>query len=356
MTPPVFTAAEVSGDRLAGAVLCALGERRPDLRWAGVGGAAMLASGRHDAVASVDDLGGAGLVELLPRLPAILRARARLQALLAERPPLSVFVDAPDLHLALATEARRRGLRTALLVVPQFWAWRPGRRQQVAQAADLALCLFEHEVAPLRSLGVAAFWVGHPAAELDPAPPRGRRPLRLALLPGSRRSEVHRHLRPFLAAALALDCRDVEVAWRLPQPPPTVEGARFTRDSGPSVLARADVALVAAGTASLEAAVLGVPTVVAVALHPLSAVVARRLLQVDHVALPNLILGRRAVPEVVQNLSVEALCAPLRPLIADRVGAREEAAEHARELRARLGPPGFGARAAHRLLPLLDAA
>jgi lipid-A-disaccharide synthase len=356
VTAPLFTAAEVSGDRLGGSVLSALAALRPDLRWRGVGGPAMAASGVFDAFGDVDRLGGAGLVELLPRLPALAAARRTLLAAIADAPPLAVFVDAPDLHLALARRSRRLGVPTALLVVPQFWAWRPGRRQEVAAAATLALCLFRHEVAPLRRLGVAAFWVGHPAADLEPVPPGARRSPRLALLPGSRRSEIARHLRPFVAAARALGCTDVEVAWRPVDAPPSMDGVRFTRDSGPSLLARADVALVAPGTATLEAALLGVPTVVAGGLHPVSARVARRLLRVPTVALPNLLLGREVLPEVLQDLHVERLTAALGPLFADLASARERALALADELRPAVGSPGFGARAAARLLPLLEAA
>lgn len=357
MTAPLFTAAEVSGDRLAGPVLQELARLRPSLRWAGIGGPSMAASGVHDAFGDVDALGGAGLIELLPQLPAILGARRRLARWVDGRPPIAVFVDAPDLHLPLARRARALGVGCALLVVPQFWAWRPGRRRTIAQTADLALCLFEHEVAPLRSLGMPAFWVGHPAAELRPPPPRPpRRAPRLALLPGSRRSEVHRSLPPFLKAAAALGCSDVEVAWRLPGSPPRTPGVRYSADPGPAVLARADVALVAAGTASLEAAVLGVPTVVVAALHPASAAIARRLLTLRWAALPNVLLGREAVRELQQDLSVSSLTDALAPLLNDVVAARQRADATADELREALGPSGFARRAAERLLPLLEAA
>lgn len=352
----MFTAAEVSGDRLAGPVLRELARLRADLRWTGIGGPAMAASGVHDAFGRVDALGGAGLVELLPQLPAILGARRRLSRALEARPPVAVFVDAPDLHLPLARKARALGVPCALLVVPQFWAWRAGRVRAVAQAADLALCLFQHEVAPLRSLGVAAFWVGHPAAELPLAPTQPPRSPRLGLLPGSRRSEVRRYLGPFLDTAAALRCGDVEVAWRLPEPPPVVPGVRFSTDSGPSVLSRVDLALVAAGTASLEAAVLGVPVVVAAALHPASAVVARRLLRLRWLALPNVLLGREAVREVQQDLSLSTLTAALSPLLSDLDASRQRAHGTAAELRHALGPGDFALRSAERLLPLLDAA
>lgn len=354
MTAPVFTVGEPSGDGLAGPVLAAIAASRPELRWSGVGGPHMAGTGTHDPLADVDTLGGAGLVELVPRLPSILRTRRRLTKALDALPPLAVFVDAPDLHLPLARRARERGIRTALLVVPQFWAWRPRRVETIGAAADLALCLFQHEVSPLRQRGLAAFWVGHPVGALPLATPPARGRPTLALLPGSRPSEVSRHLAPFVAAARALDC-SIEVAWRLPADPPQIDGVRFRRDPGVDVLASADVALVAAGTATLEAAILGVPTVVAARLHPVTAAVARRALRVEHVALPNLLLGEAALPEVLQDLSVGRLVAALRPLVRDPSGARQRAVTTSARLRRLVGGGAFAPRAAERILALLDA-
>jgi len=145
---------------------------------------------------------------------------------------------------------------------------------------------------------------------------------------------------------------DVVVSGPLGTPVPA--GVRLDSRPGIEILADADAALVAAGTATLEAALLGVPFVCAAALHPISAVVARRLLEVDHVALPNILLGRRAIPEVVQDLSVSALVKPLRAFLEDPLAGQIHGRMLADELRERLGPPGFAARAADAVLELGD--
>ncbi len=348
MSPFIFTAAEPSGDRLAGPVLDALAQRRPGVSWVGHAGESMGRCATLTALGDVRDLSGAGLVELLPRLPAILRGRRALQDAL-QHSELAVFVDAPDLHLPLARKARARGVITVCLVCPQFWAWRPGRRAAIAEAFDLVLCLFPFEVPALRSWGIAAHCVGHPVADrpLVPHEPTGV----IALLPGSRPAEVERNLLPFVAAARAAAGQGVElvVPWRLRAEPPELAGVRFDRSEGPDVLAQCDAALAAAGTAALEAALLGVPVVVSASVHPWTARLAGRFVRSPWLALPNILLRRDAVPEIRQDLRPETLARALEGQL-----AAHDAAEVARELRALLGT-GFADRAADRILPLLPA-
>ena len=222
---------------------------------------------------------------------------------------------------------------------------------------DRVLCLFRWEVEALAAHGADAVWVGHPVLERVRRVTRsaGRERPCLALLPGSRSAERARCLPAFLGAAQVLAAEpelDVVVSGPLGTPVPA--GVRLDSRPGIEILADADAALVAAGTATLEAALLGVPFVCAAALHPISAVVARRLLEVDHVALPNILLGRRAIPEVVQDLSVSALVKPLRAFLEDPLAGQIHGRMLADELRERLGPPGFAARAADAVLELGD--
>lgn len=338
----VVSAAEASGDLLGGPLVEALRVRRPNLHVTGIAGPAMRAAG-VTPIGRTEELGVAGLVEVVPALPRVLRLRRRLQAALASKPRVAVLIDAPDLHLRLHGPARALGVRTVQLVAPQFWAWRPGRAKALASIADRVLCLFRWEVEALRAHGADAVWVGHPVLERTQSrAPTGQGRPRLVLLPGSRGHERRRCERAFAAAATALgDSVEVHVA---------------DAKNGLELLRAADLAVVAPGTATLEAALLGVPLVCAGALHPVSGFVARRLLAVDHVALPNLVLGRAAVPEVLQDLSVPALLAPLRPILADLAAAQQRAQELADELRAALGPPGFAARAADAVLDLAEAA
>ena len=299
-------------------------------------------------------LSGAGIIELLPRLPQLLEARRALRSAV-DAAPISIFIDAPDLHLPLAKRAHEAGRRSVMLVAPQFWAWRPGRKDFVARHVDLTLCLFRFEVDAIRSVGGAAHWVGHPCSEgLRPAAPNTDRPPRIAVFPGSRPSEVEAHLEPFLAAAReALGDREGEivVAWRIPHPPKKREGVTFTMQPGTDVLADVDAAVIAAGTATLEAAAMGVPTVVGVKLHPVTAGIARRLLQTRYAALPNVLLKETAVPEHWQDLG--GVAADLRRILHDRTAATQRASEIAARLAPILGPPGFAQRAAEALESLL---
>lgn len=356
--PLLVSAAEASGDLLGAPLVRELLRRRPALHVTGIAGPSLRAAGVVP-LGRVEDLGAAGFVELLPALPRVLHLRRRLQAALQQgRPRVAVLIDAPDLHLSLHGPARRAGVRAVQLVAPQFWAWRPGRARKLATVVDQVLCLFRWEVDALRAHGADARWVGHPILERLAAtarPARDPSRLRLALLPGSRAAERGRCLPAFLEAARRLSGGEaVEVVLSAPVGTRAPEGVLVDPRPGAEVLAGADVALVAAGTATLEAALLGVPTVCAASLHPISAAVARRFLVVDHVALPNIILGREAIAEVVQDLSPEALGAPLDLILADPEAARARAGAVAEELAERLGPPGFATRAADAVLELGD--
>ena len=367
-SPSILSAAEASGDRIAAGILAHLARREPQLRWTGCWGSAMAADCQapFDPLGDVSDLSASGAVELIPHLPALLRARMRLQAALDRQPDLAVFVDAPDFHLPLAARARRQGIPTVLVVPPQWWAWRPRRLQTMGAHADLVLCLFRFEVEPLRAQGVAAHWIGHPAAvllepQVELRSPTPDETLKVAILPGSRPAEVRRYLRPFLAGLqLALGSTgrraEVTVPWRLASAPPKVEGVSFRRSEGAVVLAQADLALVAAGTATLEAAAVGVPTVIAAAANPVTAAIARRLLRKRRLGLPNILLNDDVIPELQQDLHPQRLAAALAPLLDDPNGARRQAALVRQRLRPYLGKPGFGARAADCISGLLQAA
>jgi lipid-A-disaccharide synthase len=349
----VLTAAEPSGEQLAAAVLTELERRHPDLTWTGYSGEAMRTRRSYRALGDASQLSGAGLVELIPRLPQLLAAKRKLE-FAVDVAPVSVFVDAPDLHLPLARRAREAGRLSVMLVAPQFWAWRSGRKDFLARHVDLTLCLFRFEVEAIRSVGGAAHWVGHPCFErLPERTGRPDGPPRVAVLPGSRPNEVREHLEPFLAAAReALGPEgEIVVAWRLPDPPKKRPGVTFTMRPGAEVLAEADAALVAVGTATLEAAALGVPQVVGVRLHPLTAMITRRLVRTRYAALPNILLQERAVAEHWQDLG--GMAADLRRLLADPEGSRQRAEEIATRLKPILGPPGFAERVVDHLDVLL---
>lgn len=349
MNTLLLSAAEPSGDALAGPLLDALLRERPHLAVAGVTGPDMRAAGGAalSSLADVGALSAGGLVELLPQATTLLRTRRLLHRAVDGRPDGVVLVDAPDLHLPLLARAKGRGLPTVQVVAPQFWAWRPGRARKLARIADRVLCLFRFEVKRLEAAGTSATWVGHPLATLEPpSVPERRRP-RVLLLPGSRRGERARSTAPMLAAASALGDVDVVLSWMGAEPPPT--GVTLAQGDGREELADCDAALVAAGTATLEASLLGVPQVVVASAHPVTAALARPLIQTPWFALPNVLLGRAAVPEVVQDLDVPALTRALSAALS----RREEARALAEEVRAALGGPGFADRAAAAVLEVI---
>ncbi len=340
----VLIAGEASGDQLGADLIRALRRERPELRIAGVAGPAMRAAG-CEAWFDADELAVMGLFEVLRHLPRLLRVRRALLARLAADPPaLLVGIDAPDFNLAVEARMRARGVPTAHYVSPSVWAWREGRVKLIRRAADLVLCLLPFETDFYARHGIAATFVGHPLAERiagPPAPAPARDALGLAhdapvlaLLPGSRGGEVAR-LMPSFAATLAwLAERRPELQAVLPvareKLAPAIRAALDAAgvaarthlvtgdDAAARALAAADAALVTSGTATLEAALLGRPQVVAYRAAPLTLALVRalRLIRVTHFALPNLLASTPVIPEFLQGaVRPEAMGAALLELL-----------------------------------------
>lgn len=312
-----LVAAEASGDLLAGHLLDALRARWPGLRSMGIGGPRMAARG-FDAWWSMELLSVRGYLEVLPRLPALLRMRRKLgDRLLAEPPDLFIGVDAPDFNFDLEARLRAGGVPTVHFVSPSFWAWRPEKLVRLRRAADRVLCLFPFEPELLAEAGIDATYVGHPLASAMEAPAdraTARRALGLqeqgtllALLPGSRAAEVE-HLAPrFLQAAALVRQARPDARFVLPAVPHLVariEVLARASGLGPSLtllrgqshaaLAACDVTLIASGTATLEAALLRRPMVIAYAMPRLSYWLMRRRRQLPWVGLPNILCAPRA--------------------------------------------------------------
>ena len=319
-----MVAGEASGDLLAGLLLDGLRARWPRLAAGGIGGPRMAARG-FDAWWPSDRLAVRGYVEVLRHLPGLLRLRAELaRRVLAERPDAFVGIDAPDFNLRLEERLRARGLKTVQFVSPSIWAWRPDRVHQVGRAVDRVLCLFPFEPAIYARHGIPASFVGHPLADAIPLePPRAaaRAALGLdaeacvvALLPGSRRSEID-HIAPHLLGAAALLHRErPALRFVLPAAPglrariePLLRehaGAapvELIEGRSHEALAACDLTLVASGTATLEAALFKRPMVVVYDMPWLSYRLMKRQQMLPYVGLPNILLDDAVVPELIQH-------------------------------------------------------
>ncbi|MBN8486263.1 MAG: lipid-A-disaccharide synthase [Burkholderiales bacterium] len=327
-----MVAGEASGDLLAGLLLQGLRSRWPGLIAGGIGGPKMQAQG-FDAWWPSHRLSVFGYVDALRHLPELLGIRRSLrQRLLAERPALFVGIDAPDFNFALERSLRQQGLKTVHFVCPSIWAWRGERVKTLAAAADHVLCLFPFEPALLAEHGVPATFVGHPLADLIALqPPRAAaraalglddEAVVLALLPGSRRSEITHIAPPLLQAALQLQRERADLRCVLPVAPglrPWVDAAIATHAPGLQVhlldgrsheaLAACDLTLIASGTATLEAALFKRPMVVVYRLNALNHWLMKDKAYLPWFSLPNVLLRDFAVPELIQDAATPSAIA-----------------------------------------------
>ena len=320
-----MVAGEASGDLLAGLVLDGLRARWPDMQSSGIGGPQMVARG-FDALWPSDRLAVHGYsIEVFKRVAGLLRMRAQLRdRLLHERPSVFIGVDAPDFNLGLETALKEGGIRTVHFVCPSIWAWRAERVEKIRRAADHVLCIFPFEPALLAQHGIDATYVGHPLANVIPLQPdrlAARQKLGLApddtvvaILPGSRQSEVKYLALRFFQAAALIQRSHPAIKFVVPAVPTlrariealvTDAGmaGRITVVTGQShtVLAACDVTLIASGTATLEAALFKRPMVIAYNMHWLSWKLMQRKQLQPWVGLPNILCGDFVVPELLQE-------------------------------------------------------
>jgi lipid-A-disaccharide synthase len=349
----ILVAGEASGDLLGADLIAGLLARFPDARFAGIGGPRMIAAGMQ-AWYPAEKLSVMGIVEVLKHLPELLAIRRDVyQRTLQMRPVAFIGIDAPDFNLGLERRLKRVGIRTAHYVSPSIWAWRENRAAKIGASADRVLCLFPMEPAIYARHGVAAQFVGHPLADafaLEPDQAAARRELGLplegpvlALLPGSRLGEIRRLGSDFLQAAALLKQQlpDLQIIAPMANAQCRAEfeqlaGAKDCRiidgHSHAAMLA-ADAVLLASGTAALEALLAKRPMVVAYRLAPLTHFIVKRLgmLRTDVYSLPNILAGRRIVPELMQEgCKPAALADTLLPHLRARAIAPDLLAEFRR--------------------------
>jgi lipid-A-disaccharide synthase len=366
----LLSCGEPSGDLYAGELVRELRLRQPDLEVFGLGGDRMASQGA-ELLAHVKDLAVVGLLEVVAHLRSLRRVFDRvLSEVERRRPDVAVLVDYPDFNLRLARQLRQRGVRIVYYVSPQVWAWRRGRLDSIRKTVDRMLVIFPFEEALYREADVPVTFVGHPLVDLVRAPANPaaflesvgldpKRPV-VALLPGSRPKEIGHNLPPVMGAVERLAAQRPDLQFPLALAPALDPAAvadavgslpvRVVANQTQGVLASCTVAVVASGTATVEAALLGAPMVVVYRLAPLTYLLGRRLVKVPHFAMANLIAGERVVPEVIQReLTPERVAAEVRALL-DDPGRRQRMREGLAEVRRRLGKPGASARAAEAVL------
>lgn len=370
----LMVAGEASGDLHGARLLAALRRHRPGLTAFGLGGHELAAAGL-DRVGDSREISVVGLTEVARVFE---RARELFDRILAEverrRPRVAVLVDFPDFNLRLARQLAWSGVPIVYYVSPQVWAWRRGRVRTIAQTVAKMLVLFPFEVPFYRRHGVPVVHVGHPLVDEVPVLPQawdsesgGRAErVRIALLPGSRRSEVEAIL-PVLAAAVDRLARDLPLEPRWIQAPSLAEddlerrlaalghAGEIVRGDRFEAIADSHLALCASGTATLEVGLLGTPMIVVYRLSQATYRAARLLVKVPHFSLVNLVLGRTVVPELLQGEArPERIAEVAGGLLRDpgRIGAMRADLAQVRE---RLGAPGASERAAEEVLALLES-
>lgn len=369
----LISAGEASGEMYGAQLIEALRRRDPSLSFFGAGGERMRAAG-SEIVVDAKDLSVVGITEILSHLPKILRLFKNLiRAVDEKRPAIAVVIDSPAFNWRVARQMRKRGIPVVYYVCPQFWAWRQGRVKLLRKYVDKALVIFPFEEQFYRERGVDATFVGHPLADL-PKPQISREdyaaaneldPAKtwIAIMPGSRRKEVRMNLPTMLEAAERLlddalqqgkpaagyefllpVARTLDAAflnqliarWREGRPAASRQlNVHLVADSLPA-LALARAGIVASGTATIEAALMGTPFVMVYRVSPLTYALGKPRVKVKYFAMVNLIAGEEVVPELVQHKFTAANVASELTKIIPEGGARVRMIQRLSEVRARL--------------------
>jgi lipid-A-disaccharide synthase len=373
MTRLLISSGEASGDLYAAELVRHLAPHAPGLDVFGLGGDRLAAQGAH-LLAHARELAVVGLLEVVTHLRRIRRVFHRvLDEVDRQRPDAAVLIDYPDFNLRLARQLAARGVPVLYYVSPQVWAWRRGRLKTIRETVARMIVIFPFEERLYREAGVPVTFVGHPLVDLvqgsvDRAAVRRSlgldpgRPL-VALLPGSRAQELAHHLPRMLGAVRLLRERRPDLQFALALAPSLdPAGVASTLEKSPvevvagrtqDVLSACTAAVVASGTATVEATLLRVPMVVVYHLSPVTYVLGRRFVSVPHYAMVNLIAERRVVTELIQgDFTPRRTAAEVLELIQDEP-RRQRMLDDLDDVRRRLGGPGASARAAEQVLQAL---
>ena len=371
----LIVAAEASADLHAARALEELHRIRPDVRAFGLGGPRLRAAGL-EALYPAEDLSVMGIAEVLPKIPRILEILRGLREAAAERKPkVALLVDSPDFNLRLAKHLKAQGVRVVYYISPMIWAWRRGRAKRIARVVDRMLCILPFEERFYDGTGVSARFVGHPLADRPPPsdPARYRADLGLdagrltvALLPGSRHSELKRIFPPMLEAAERIRARHPEAQFVVPVAPTLRDevvrpflarhatlNVKLVAGRADEAVGASDAALVKSGTSTLETALMRRPMVVVYRLAWLSYLVGRIFVRIAHFALVNILAGRQVVPELLQTeASPERMAFEIERLLSDPEARRQQLAD-LDEVRRSLGEAGAARRVAEEVVGAL---
>jgi lipid-A-disaccharide synthase len=372
----LIVAGEASGDLHGADLAREILTRDPRCELSGIAGARMREAGVQPLF-KAEDIAGLGVAELASTIRLTLGALRDLRRRLRSEPPdLLILIDFAEFNMILSGVARRAGVPVLYYITPQVWAWRRGRIGKLMRRADRLAVVFPFEAELFAGAGERVNFVGHPL--LDRVKPEQDRPATLArhgfrlrtkllaLMPGSRRGEIHYLLRPMLGAAQVLagdhdltpvivlaptltvaDLREVAGS--------ALDGVRIITEDAYSIIAASELGLVASGTATLETALLGCPMVIAYKMSPLTYALGRLLIRgVDFIGMPNLLAGRRIVPELIQwEVTPSKLVRAGEPMLAESLHA--EVAASLKAVAQSLGTPGAAGRVADIALGMLPS-
>jgi lipid-A-disaccharide synthase len=351
-----IVAGEASGDLLGSHLIRALKKQRPDIEFIGIAGPKMQSEGAR-SLFPIERLSVRGYVEVLRHLPGLLKIRSELaQFFIKTKPDLFIGIDAPDFNFGLERKLKRKGIRTIHYVSPSIWAWRKGRIGKIRRAVSHMLALFPFEPAIYEQAGVAVTYVGHPLADILPMVPDkagARESLKLkedklviAMLPGSRQSEVRQLADLYVKTAKLIAQEQPEVQFLVPlitrETRAIFEQAIYANQAYETpiqvlfghahmAMEAADAVIVASGTATLEAALLKKPMVITYRMPKLSWWILKRMNYLPYVGLPNILAGRFVVPELLQNDAVpDKLAETTLRMVSDKALMKEIGAEFSR--------------------------
>lgn len=378
MTAPrhvVVVAGEASGDMHGARLAAELRGLLPEVRLSGIGGPAMEKAG-VELIFRAEELALVGISEVLPKLGTILSAlRGIKRHLKQERPDLLILIDFPDFNFRVMKAAKKLGVKVLYYICPQVWAWRQGRAKHMARYVDHLAVTFPFEPEFLNRIApeLRISFVGHPLLDDEPQSNEPVSPLPVpsnaqlvGLLPGSRMSEITRLLPLLLEAARIMRERRADLHFVLPVAPglsskdlaPYLDkapaGLTVLPGRAGQVMAEAKLLLVASGTATLQAALAGAPMVVVYKTGGLNYALARMLIKVEHIAMPNLVAGRRLLPELVQGDATPQAVAEEGLALLEDGPHRQEMLEGLQEVKAAMGSPGATSRVAQLAVEIME--